>query len=69
MNVQECAACNMSEEPTEEQIRDEVNQFLIKQVELSGLSLRASVELLKLVLLVSECEQTKGSENKDEMPV
>lgn len=55
----------MSDEPTEEQIRDEVNQFLIKQVALSGLSLRASVELLKLVLLVNECEQTKGSESNE----
>ena len=59
----------MSEEPTEEQIRDEVNQFLINQVELSGLSLRASVELLRLVLLVDKCEQAKGSEVNDEMSV
>ena len=52
----------MSDEPTEKQIRDEVNQFLTKQVALSGLSLRASAVLLRLVLLVDECKQTKGSE-------
>ena len=52
----------MSDEPTEEQIRDEVNQFLIKQVELSGLSVRASVELLRLVLLVQECKQGELNE-------
>ena len=55
----------MSEEPTEEQIRDEVNKFLIKQVELSGLSMKASAELLRLVLLVDKCEQTKGSESNE----
>ena len=65
--VLECGA--MSEEPTDEQIRDEVNQFLIKQVALSGLSMEASAELLRLVLLVNKCEQTKGSESNDEMSV
>lgn len=53
--VLECGV--MSEEPTEKQIRDEVNQFLIKQVALSGLSLEATFELLRLVLLVNDCEQ------------
>ena len=62
MSVLECAGCNMSDEPTEKQIRDEVNQFLTKQVELSGLSLRASVELLRLVLLVEECKQGELNE-------
>ena len=65
--VLECGA--MSEEPTEEQIRDEVNKFLINQVALSGLSMEASAELLRLVLLVNKCEQTKGSESDDEMSV
>ena len=69
MSVLECAGCNMSEEPTEEQIRDEVNKFLIKQVELSGLSVESQTELLRLVLLVDEYEQTKGSESNDEMSV
>ena len=58
--VLECGV--MSDEPTEEQIRDEVNKFLIRQVALSGLSMKASAELLQLVLLVNKCEQTKGSE-------
>ena len=55
----------MSEEPTEEQIRDEVNKFLMNQVALSGLSLDAKAELLRLVLLVDKCEQTKGSESNE----
>lgn len=59
----------MSDEPTEEQIMDEVNKFLTKQVALSGLSMKSSAELLRLVLLVDECEQTKGSESNDEMSV
>ena len=54
----------MSEEPTEEQIRDEVNKFLIKQVELSRLSLEAKSELLRLVLLVQE--DVKQGELNDE---
>ena len=54
----------MSEEPTEEQVRDEVNNFLIKQVELSGLSLEAKSELLRLVLLVQE--DVKQGELNDE---
>ena len=62
MNVLECAGCEMSDELTEKQIRDEVNQFLTKQVELSGLSLRASVELLRLVFLVQECKQGELNE-------
>lgn len=61
--VLECGA--MSEEPTEEQIRDEVNKFLMNQVALSGLSLDAKAELLRLVLLVDKCEQTKGSESNE----
>lgn len=55
---------NVSEEPTEEQIRDEVNKFLIKQVALSGLSMKAKSELLRLVLLVQE--DVKQGELNDE---
>jgi len=55
----------MSDEPTEKQIRDEVNRFLNRQVALSGLRLEASAELLRLVLLVDECKQTKGSETDE----
>ena len=69
MSVLECVGCKVSEEPTEEQIRDEVNKFLIKQVALSGLSMKASAELLRLVLLVNKCEQAKGSESNDEVSV
>ena len=54
----------MSDEPTEKQIRDEVNQFLIKQVALSGLRMEAKSELFRLVLLV-QVEQTKGSESNE----
>lgn len=64
MSVLECAGCNVSDEPTEEQIRDEVNKFLIKQVELSGLRLEAKAELLRLVLLVQE--DVKQGELNDE---
>jgi len=52
----------MSEEPTEKQIRDEVNRFLTKQVALSGLRLEASAELLRLVFLVQECKQGELNE-------
>lgn len=57
MSVLECAGCKVSDEPTDEQIRDEVNKFLIKQVELLGLSVESKTELLRLVLLVDTCEQ------------
>ena len=62
MSVRECVGCEMSDEPTEKQIRDEVNRFLNRQVELSGLSLEASAELLRLVLLVQECKQGELNE-------
>jgi hypothetical protein len=52
----------MSDEPTDKQIRDEVNQFLTKQVVLSGLSLDAKSEFLRLVLLVEECKQGELNE-------
>ena len=64
MSALECVGCNVSEEPTEEQIRDEVNKFLIKQVALSGLSMKAKSELLRLVLLVQE--DVKQGELNDE---
>ena len=58
--VLECGA--MSEELTDERIRGDVNKFLIEQVELSELSMKASVELLRLVLLVEECKQGELNE-------
>lgn len=64
MSALVCAGCNMSDESTEKQIRNEVNQFLIKQVELSGLSLEAKSDLLRLVLLV-QAKETKGSESNE----
>lgn len=64
--VLECGA--MSEELTDEQIRDEVDKFLTKQIALSRLRLVA-LSRLRLVLLVNGCEEAKGSESNDEMSV
>jgi hypothetical protein len=54
--------CAMSDEPTENQIEDEINRFLNGKVALSGLSLEASAELLRFGLLVDECKQGELNE-------